>query len=72
MFMAVIRVDALEAEQENKDMLQSEQSDYRLGDGKQAARGVLNIIVTDDDDTKTDLEEKRSRPPATELQEPRG
>lgn len=23
---------------------------------------MLNIIVTDDDDTKTDLEEKRSRP----------
>ena len=38
MIMAVIRVDALEAEQESKDMLQSEQSDYRLGDGQQAAR----------------------------------
>jgi hypothetical protein len=58
MAMAKLHEDALEPEQENRDMLQSEHSVYRLVEGKQATRRVHSIIVKGDEETESGMEEK--------------
>jgi hypothetical protein len=58
MAMAKLHEDALEPEQENRDMLQSEHSAYRLVDGKQATRRMHSIIDKGHEETESGMEEK--------------